>query len=577
MIRSMRSKIFLAIISITLLTASAITLVFYLKSTQMIEDNYGKNLYGRIEQVGNAFDDAMKEIYYITVQASGDDELVSRTASYSHTKDVSKLEEMSDQLVDFKKRYSDIGSVYLVIPGQKTIITSEDYPIYKKKVKKSTLQEIAEISEKDHPLIINDPVRNQNQILSFIEPLTSDDGSIIGYVMCNIEERTIYYKYLDILNDGKFSEALLLNKENKIVSTKNAESMGKSYKNSNFSNLQQNGIFNKRYPAVMGISYKTVFTGCSFFITVEKSVVLSDLNQLKYFLLAFLFLFLGLSIIPTYFATRAMYEPLRNLTAAMDEVSEGELDKRVTVRTNDELGRLSNDFNNMLDQIEKLIERLVKEEGLKKDAELEALQYQITPHFMYNTLNSIKFAALLKGEKELGNLIGDFVELLQASVNKKGTFVTVSDELHILNNYIHLQKIRYDGNFEVDYEIAEKAGSCFVPRLILQPLVENSILHGLDMKKNDSRIEIRAVIEEEYLCISVKDNGRGMTQEQIYELLTKKTKKTSGLSGIGVANVRERLELYYGNNAGLGYDSNDDGTTAYLYLPAYKDQNLYAV
>ena len=304
---------------------------------------------------------------------------------------------------------------------------------------------------------------------------------------------------------------------------------------------------------------------------------MSDLDQLKYFLLAFLFLFLGISLIPAYFATRAMYEPLRNLTEAMDEVSAGELDKRVAVHTNDEIGRLSNDFNNMLNQIEKLIERLVKEEGLKKDAELEALQYQITPHFMYNTLNSIKFAALLKGEKELGVLIGDFVELLQASVNKKGTFVTVSDEIHILNNYIHLQKMRYDGHFEVEYEIGEDAGSCFVPRLILQPLVENSILHGLDMKMDNSRIQIRAMIEEEYLCISVRDNGRGMTQEQIYELLTKKTKKTSGLSGIGVANVRERLELYYGNNAGLGYDSTSDGTTAYLYLPAYKDQNLYAV
>lgn len=577
MIHSMRSKVFLAIISITLLTASAITLVFYLKSTQMIEDNYGQNLYGRIEQVGNAFDDAMKEIYYITLQTSDDDELVSQAESYSRTKKVGRLEKMSSILVRFKKRNSDIGSVYLVMPGQKTIVTSEDYPIYDKKVKRSILKSVEEVAQKDHPVIITDPVRNQKKVLSFIEPLTSDEGRTIGYVMCNIEERAIYYKYLDILNDGKSSEAVLLNRENAIVSTKNAESMGKLYKNSDFPNVQQNGIVNKRYPAVIGISYKTVFTGCSFFITVEKSVVLSDLNQLKYFLLAFLFLFLGISMIPTYFATRAMYEPLRNLTEAMDEVSGGELDKRVEVHTNDEIGRLSNDFNNMLNQIEKLIERLIREEGLKKDAELEALQYQITPHFMYNTLNSIKFAALLKGEKELGNLIGDFVELLQASVNKKGTFVTVSDELHILNNYIHLQKIRYDGHFEVEYEVDEKAGSCFVPRLILQPLVENSILHGLDMKKDNSRIEIKAMIEEEYLCISVKDNGRGMTQEQIYDLLTKKTKKTNGLSGIGVANVRERLELYYGNNAGLGYDSNSDGTSAYLYLPAYKEQNLYAV
>lgn len=576
MIRSMRSKVFLAIISITFLTASAITLIFYLKSTQMIEDNYGTNLYGRIEQVGNAFDDAMKEIYYITVQASNAEGLSRQAESYLKTEDAGRLEKMSGMLGGFKKRNSDIGSVYLVLPEQKTIVTSENYPVYVKKVNNSVLKHIAEISLEDHPVIIKDPVRKQNKVLSFIEPVMKD-GSVLGFIMCNIEERAVYYKYLDILNDGRSSEAVLLNKKNAIVSTKNVESMGKIYRNSNFPDIQQNGIFNKRTPAVIGISYKTAFTGCSFFITVEKSVVLSDLNQLKYFLLAFLFLFLGISLIPAYFATRAMYEPLRNLTAAMDEISAGELDKRVQVCTRDEIGRLSNDFNNMLNQIEKLIEKLIKEEGLKKDAELEALQYQITPHFMYNTLNSIKFAALLKGEKELGGLIGDFVELLQASVNKKGTFVTVSDEIHILKNYIHLQKIRYDGHFDVDYEIGKDAGSCFVPRLILQSLVENSILHGLDMKMDNSQIEIRAVIEEDYLCISVKDNGRGMTQEQIYELLTKKTKKTSGLSGIGVVNVRERLELYYGNNAGLGYDSNSDGTTAYLYLPAYKDQNQYAV
>lgn len=569
MLHSMRSKVFLAIISITLLTASAVTLVFYLKSSQMIEDNYGENLYGRMEQAGNAFDDAMKEIYYITVQASGDEELTEKILSYSRSKDIKKLEDMAAILVRFKKRYRDIGSIYLVIPEQKTIVTSEDYPVYEKKVKQRILLEIAGTSgNADVPVIAEDPVKDQNRVLSFMEPVTLKDGRVIGYIMSNIEERMLYYKYLDTLNDGKVSEAVILNKENKIVSAKNVEAMGKTY---------QNSIRNPRTSSVIGISYKTVFTGCSFFITAEKSAVLSDLNELKYFLALFLCLFLGISLIPTYFATRAMAGPLRSLTEAMDEVSGGELEKRVEVRSKDEIGRLSKDFNNMLDQIEKLIEKLIKEEGLKKDAELEALQYQITPHFMYNTLNSIKFAALLKGEKELGNLIGDFVELLQASVNKKGTFVRVSDELHILNNYIHLQQIRYEGHFEVEYEVSEDSESCFVPRLILQPLVENAILHGLDMKRDDSRIFIKTAVEEDYLCISVKDNGRGMSQEQIYELLTKKTKKTSGLSGIGVANVRERLELYYGNNAGLGYDSNSDGTTAYLFLPAYREQDQYAL
>lgn len=254
MIRSMRSKVFLAIISITFLTASAITLIFYLKSTQMIEDNYGTNLYGRIEQVGNAFDDAMKEIYYITVQASNAEGLSRQAESYLRTEDAGQLEKMSGMLGGFKKRNSDIGSVCLVLPEQKVIVTSEDYPVYVKKVEDSVLKHIAEVSLEDHPVIIKDPVRKQNKVLSFIEPVIKDDGSVLGFVMCNVEERAVYYKYLDILNDGRSSDAVLLNKKNVIVSTKNAESMGKIYRNSNFPDIQQNGIYNKSNPAVIGIS-----------------------------------------------------------------------------------------------------------------------------------------------------------------------------------------------------------------------------------------------------------------------------------------------------------------------------------
>lgn len=120
---------------------------------------------------------------------------------------------------------------------------------------------------------------------------------------------------------------------------------------------------------------------------------------------------------------------------------------RAEVETGDEIGILCREFNVMLDDIQELIQKVIEEERLKKDAELEALQYQITPHFMYNTLNSIKFAALIRGEKELGGLIGDFVELLQATISKKGTFLTVADEFHILNNYVHLQEFRYQEVF----------------------------------------------------------------------------------------------------------------------------------
>ena len=187
---------------------------------------------------------------------------------------------------------------------------------------------------------------------------------------------------------------------------------------------------------------------------------------MQIFLVAIFLLFLMIGGILATSITRAMYKPIKNMTDTVEKVSKGDLSLRVDVTTEDEIGTLCREFNHMLDNLEDLIARVIEEERLKKDAELEALQYQITPHFMYNTLNSIKYAALIKGEKELGGLIGDFVELLQASVNKKGTFISVADELHILKNYIHLQEFRYQGSFDVEYDIAKDAYGCYIPILL---------------------------------------------------------------------------------------------------------------
>ena len=144
-------------------------------------------------------------------------------------------------------------------------------------------------------------------------------------------------------------------------------------------------------------------------------------------------------------------------------------------------------YNRMVDEIDSYVRQLIEEQERGRRLEIEALQMQINPHFMYNTLNSIKFAALIRGEKELGGLIGDFVELLQATISKKGTFLTVADEFHILNNYVHLQEFRYQGSFRVRYEMEEGAGGCYIPRLILQPLVENAIMHGIDLLEAPKR------------------------------------------------------------------------------------------
>lgn len=571
--QSIRSKVLLAILAVTMVTACSITVVFYFKSAGMIEENYSTNLYGRVKQTVTSLDDSLQEIYYINVKAASDINMVKCAKEYRASGENEALDEIAELLRNYRTEYKDLSSLYFIFPDERIAVTSEDYPVCKRDIPEDEIEKIRRAeAEEAVPIMFGDMVHETGKQLSCIQSVADQDGTVLGYMLANTEERTLFYEYLEPVYDDKVSQALILDKNKEIVTSKDYESVGQVYEGKD------------RLPAVSGIEnqdakeirifYQGAFSKCGLYMDIQKSQVLRDLKQMQIFLVAIFFLFLMIGGILATSITRAMYKPIKNMTNTVEKVSKGDLSLRVDVTTEDEIGTLCREFNHMLDNLEDLIARVIEEERLKKDAELEALQYQITPHFMYNTLNSIKYAALIKGEKELGALIGDFVELLQASINKKGTFISVADELHILKNYIHLQEFRYQGSFDVEYDIAKEACGCYIPRLILQPLVENAILHGIDMKGGNGRLIIRGRVEGTRLTLSVIDNGRGMTKEQIETLLCSKAKKTNGLSAIGVPNVRERLELYYEAEGGIIYESSENGTTATIYLPADREVNI---
>ena len=573
MLQSIRSKVLLAILAVTMVTACSITVVFYFKSAGMIEENYSTNLYGRVKQTVTSLDDSLQEIYYINVKAAGDINMAQYIKEYRKSESGEALDKIAELLRNYRTEYKDLSSLYFVFPDERIAVTSEDYPVCKRDIPEEEIVKIRQTeAEEAVPIMFGDMVHDTGKQLSCIQSVTDEDGTVLGYMLANTEERTLFYEYLEPVYDGKVSQALILDKNREIVTSKDYESVGQVY----------GGV--DRLPEVSGIEnqdakeirifYQGAFSKCGLYMDIQKSEVLRDLKQMQIFLVAIFFLFLMIGGLLATSITRAMYKPIKNMTDTVEKVSKGDLSLRVDVTTEDEIGTLCREFNNMLDNLEDLIARVIEEERLKKDAELEALQYQITPHFMYNTLNSIKYAALIKGEKELGGLIGDFVELLQASINKKGTFISVADELHILKNYIHLQEFRYQGGFDVEYDISQEAYGCYIPRLILQPLVENSILHGIDMKGGNGRLVIRGRVDGTRLTLSVIDNGRGMSREQIQALLSSKAKKTNGLSAIGVPNVRERLELYYEEEGGIIYESSESGTIASIFLPVNREVNL---
>lgn len=548
MFHSMRSKMILMMLAVTASLTVVITMIFYGRSADQIEENYVENLYARIRQMGEALDESLGEIYFLTVQASCDEDILAKTKDYLASGEEERLAEIAQLLRMYSKRNVDVGSIYLMLPQEK--------------IAETTLT----------PQLIEDPLRESGHLLVFSSPVEDSDGRICAYIMSNLTERSLYYNYLDGLEDGKTSKAMLLDGTGRIVSAKELFEVGQNHEAK-----QENGEKPENEQEMISVQYQMDFFGYSFWMEREKSEVLFDLKEIQAFMAVILAAVFGIGAVLIILITRAMYQPLKNLTETMELVSGGELFRRVEVTAKDEIGTLSKNFNDMLAHIESLIGRLVQEEMLKKNAELEALQYQITPHFMYNTLNSIKYAAQLRGEEEIGGLIEDFTELLQASINKKGRFVTVADEVHFAQNYMNLQRMRYEEEIVVDYQVQEEAFACFVPRLVLQPLVENAILHGLDLKAGKNRIVIGGRVEEGRLCLWVEDNGRGMSEAQIEQLLQENHKKEKGLSGIGVSNVKERMQLYYGEAGKVTCVSSEAGTKVCMCLPAYKEQDRYAL
>lgn len=559
---SIRNKVLLAVLSVTTFIACSMALVFYLKSADMIQKNYEENLYQRIKQIVQGMDSDLKDIYYMNIKAAENTSLLELIEEYAEKEDREVLNKIAEELRSYQETGNGATSVYFIFKEQGVAVTSEDYPMIKKGISQDYLAMLEEIRKNQPvPVVLPDIVHEKENQLSCIRAVYGSEGDILGYIMSNIEERTFFYKYLQPLCDEKMVQGVILDNQKRIITSEEYGDAGKEF---------QKKEKNQKKDEIV-ISVKGAFSGTEIYLTALKSKILEGFTEMREFLVIMFLLFIFFAGILALWVTKTLCKPIEEMRNTVEKVGKGDLSLRVKVNTKDEVGILCSEFNTMLDKTEELIGQVIQEERAKKDAELEALQYQITPHFMYNTLNSIKYAALLKGEQEIAGLLEDFIELLQASINKKGTFIAVTDELHILENYIQLQEFRYRNNFTVEYQVEKEAYSCIVPRLLLQPLVENAIFHGIDIKNGKGKITIRGRIEGDILFLEVSDNGRGMSKEKIQELFSEKQKKTHGLSAIGVVNVKERLELYYGENGGIFYESSEEGTTATVFLPVQRE------
>lgn len=260
--------------------------------------------------------------------------------------------------------------------------------------------------------------------------------------------------------------------------------------------------------------------------------------------------------------------PLHRLSLLMQEVPKGNFNVKATVKGNDEVAQLSNSFNIMVREMDRLIKQLEEEHKMREKAHLDALQAQINPHFLFNTLNGIKWLATLNGAGNVSQMIAALGKLLETTLGKNEEMIPLSEEIKCVDSYVLLQKMRYGDKFDVQYNIDDEILSYRVPRLILQPLVENAIIHGFEDIESGGIIIINGRKQLDSMLIEVVDNGKGISAEKVSGILKGSNDKKGRFSNIGLNNVNDRIELHFGSDYGLTISSHEGiGTTVQMRLP----------
>jgi len=311
------------------------------------------------------------------------------------------------------------------------------------------------------------------------------------------------------------------------------------------------------------------YTGWKLVGVTPSAALGIDGIKFRFFVLfvADLFLFL-LSMINAFISDK-ISNPIKRLDGSVREIESGNLDVEIVPSGSYEVEHLGKSIKNMLGRIKVLMSDLVAEHNAKRKSEFDTLQSQINPHFLYNTLDIIVWMIENENSDKAVNIVTALAKFFRISLSKGKNIITVKDEVEHVRNYLMIQNMRFKNRFEYSIDVDEKVLSYSSLKLMLQPLVENAIYHGMEFMDGDGEIDVKVFKEDDSLYFTITDNGLGMSEDMVETLLSKDFVPSKKGSGIGVKNVNERIKLYFGSEYGLKVESEpDEGTKITIHLPA---------
>lgn len=394
------------------------------------------------------------------------------------------------------------------------------------------------------------------------------NGEPIGMLILDFPEDVFRKVYKEYVTEQE--NIFIMNEEGSVISSFETNTIGGNYKGTRlYEEIMgyKEGYFYDTEDKKMVIFVKNP-KGKTFIIDTIPYVKLIEPYKSVSHSLPLVFAMVSLiCIVVSHQISKSIAKPVQNLAKEIHTYYAENENSILELKNEDEISYLNKEYHSMIQRLEKMIEQIYTEQELKRKYEMEALKGQIQPHFLYNTLTSIWYLNLTDQKNEVDKALAALINILAVYFKDKSSWESIEQEMDFLKNYCFIQQVRYGNNFEAVIEYEEEISDMLLPKMLLQPIVENAIFHGVSGYEEGGLIEIMAKKKDDKLEIIVRDNGVGMERGK------EQTKAES--HGVGIENVWERMRLIYGDKAAVAIESKDGkGTTVIFTLPEITECNM---
>lgn len=562
--KSIKFKLMVYCLSIIFMYFILVGVLYSVVFSRAMENSANDATQVAIDQANLGVENQIKNIENVITLLTADSKVQEFCQSSSDDYNSSEMSltriSICNLLSTFNNTFSEITGI-AIISSQDYFLSNEMYKVENESITKEAWYTECVKNPDEMQLLVKPISRNLayydsvsvDTILCVAKAIQNEHGETIGLLLVDTSldmiENTL--KNITLAKEGfvyliDAEENVIYSPVNHIVPRIRMEWFSKS-----------DGIFDK---TILGEKYQFVYETSALYDwkvvgVFSLNATLLEVDNARYYMLIILAAASLIAIITVSIFLTSIVKPIIKLKGLMFRAQKGELSLHFPVKYKDEIGQLGDAFNDMLERIQNLISMVYIEQKQKRQAELSALQAQIKPHFLYNTFDTIHWMAKKYGADDIIYVIHCLTNLFRIGLSKGNETIMVFEEVEHVKNYLAIQKIRYDDILDYEIYVDKDVERLYVHKLVLQPIVENAIYHGIKGKRRKGSIKIHVYQEDNILFLKIADNGVGINNEKLKKLRSALRDGNTGEMGYGMFNVNERVRLSFGKEYGLDIES----------------------